>query len=106
MIVGIPPANPRGRPNFIRRPAPAQPFVPKPTPIMKRRPAPGIIGAPIPAAISVNPATTVAIRTPSWVGHYDGGLPALAIARDVNPVTVGSKCFVKLGIVALAERSE
>ena len=95
IIIGGSPTNPGRSPDRIGRPAPAQPRVPKPAAIMKRRPAPGIIGHPIPAAVGVNPATTVEIRLPARILDHYCRLPAATITLDVQPGTVRREGIVK-----------
>src|ERR1035441_8623045 len=72
----IPPANPGGSPDRIRRPAPAQVIVLEPAPIMKRSPTPRVAGEPIPPAVRIDPPARIAVRPPHRIGddHRQIGL--------------------------------
>src|ERR1700720_4054115 len=85
---GVFPTHPRGTPNRIGRPAPAELVVMEPAAIMERRPAPRISRQPIPSAIRVKPATAIHIWLPPRIEHRHRGLPARAAALDIDPVSV------------------
>src|SRR6516162_2621113 len=78
--IAMPPANPRGAPNCIRRPAPAQASVAEPAPIMKWRPTPRVTRAPVPSAVCVNPVTAITVGLPKRIDHDNRRLPAKTVA--------------------------
>src|SRR6266576_2931430 len=63
------PGHPRGTPNAVRPPAPTPARMAEPAPVMERCRAPGIIRKPVPAAIAVNPMTTIAVWLPAAIDH-------------------------------------
>jgi len=70
----------------------------EPAAVMERCPTPRVIRFPIPAAISIDPATAIEIRLPASVSDNRGRLPAAAIALHIDPGSVGSKGIVKAGV--------
>src|SRR4051794_33640728 len=92
----VAPADPGGTPHGIGRPDPTDPRIGGPTTIMEWRPAPGIIGIPIPAGITPEPAATVSIGAPRGINHCHGWLPAKTSAFLLHPISIGRQGIVKL----------
>lgn len=100
IITIVPPANPGWTPDTVGSPAPAKARVLEPTSIMKRCPTPRIIGHPIPAAISVNPAPAIEVRLPAVIGDSDRGLPATATSFNVHPIPVRGQRIVIICVIS------
>ncbi len=93
VLIRLPPRNPGGSPVGGGDPEPTRLNV-HPTPVVVGGPAEGFIGDPGPACFSVRPVA-IDIGAPSGVVDVEKGLPAVAVAFDVSPVTMRGEGLIK-----------
>lgn len=98
IVVARAPRHPGRSPAGVRPPAPSMTWMIVPASVVECGAAPRVVGLPVPSAVAVKPAATLAIGTPSHVDDRDRGTPAPAIgAVQIDPGSIGCQIFLKIG---------